>query len=189
VSAIIDIILSLAVRGAIAVAVLNVTIALQSKLSEKTAQANEFGLVTTVSRILREDLDKTGYNMGAPPYLTIATKDTIEVCYKADPPPAYPAGSPTRTKFYAGSASEMASTTNPRDRILYKAVNGGPPSVVAKGLDSLRFRYYDATGTQTAVLGNIRSFSVYLVMAMGEKVNGIYPAAEWSQRFFPYGMK
>ena len=186
--AILDIILSLAVRGAIAVAVLNVTIALQSKLSEKTVQANEFGLVVTVSRILREDLEKTGYNMGAPPYITNASKDTIEVCYKADPPPVYPAGSLTKVKYYAGSVNELLSTTNPRDRILYKAVNGGTRTVVAKGVDSLSFQYFDANGAQTAVLNNIRSFSVYLVMATGEKVNGIYPAAEWKQQFYPFGM-
>jgi hypothetical protein len=170
------------------VAVLNVTIALQSKLSEKTAQANVFGLVTTVSRILREDLDKTGYNMGTPPYITNAAKDTIEVCYKANPPPAYPAGSPTRVKYYAGRVVELASTTNPRDRILYKSINGGTPSVVAKGVDSLSFQYFDGTGAQTAVLNSIKSFSVYLVMATGEKVNGIYPAAEWKYVFYPFGM-
>ena len=186
--AILDIILSLAVRGAIALAVLNVTIALQSKLSEKTAQANEFGLLTTVSRILREDLDKTGYNMGAPPYITNAAKDTIEVCYKPDPPPAYPAGSPTKVKYYAGSVLELASSTNPRDRKLYKSVNGAAATVVAVGVDSLSFLYYDATGAQTAVLSSIKSFSVYLAMATGENVNGIYPAAEWKSRFYPFGM-
>ncbi|HEY6950982.1 MAG TPA: hypothetical protein VI758_01175 [Bacteroidota bacterium] len=170
-------------------AVLNVTISLQSKLNEKTVQVNEFNLVNTVAGILRQDLEKAGYNMAGPPYITSAAVDTIEVCYQVPPPPAYPAGAPTRVKFYAGPASELASTANPSDRILYKSVNGGVPSVVAKGVVGLSFQYFDANGNSTTNVNNIRSFSVDLIMAAGEKVNLIYPTAEWNTRFFPYGMR
>jgi hypothetical protein len=173
-------------------AVLNVTISLQSKLSEKTVQVNEFDLVNTVAAIMRQDLDKAGYNMSGPPYITSATVDSIEVRYQTDPPPAYPAGTPTRVRYYAGPVSELASTTNPNDRILYKSVNGGMRSVVAKGVTLLSFKYFDAAGNQLASpvnVNNIRSFSVDLVMAAGSKVNNIYPAAEWNTRFFPFGMR
>jgi hypothetical protein len=194
VGSILDIIMSITVRGAIVLAVLNVTVALQSKLSEKTVQVNEFNLVNTVSAILRQDLDKVGYNMAGPPYITSAAVDTIEVCYQASPPPRYPAGLPTKVKFYAGPVSELATpspgaTPNPSDRILYRSFNGGAPAVVTKGVIQLGFQYFDSTGAATSTLRNIRSFSVDLIMADGDKVNGIYPAAEWKTRLFPYGMR
>jgi hypothetical protein len=184
-----DIILSLVVRGAIVLAVLNVTVSLQSKLSEKTAQVNQFTLVNTVAGILRQDLDKTGFNMGGPPYVSVASADTIEVCYNAIPPPAYPVGIATKVKFFTGPKSELSSTANPNDRILYKSINSGVPTVVAKGVTRLNFVYYTSTGTTTTSTSLIRSFSVDLVMAGPNLVNNIYPAAEWNTRLAPFGMR
>jgi hypothetical protein len=184
-----DIILSLVVRGAIVLAVLNVTVSLQSKLSEKTAQVNEFALVNTVAAILRQDLDKTGFNMGGPPYISVASADTIEVCYNSIPPPAYPVVTPTKVKFYTGPRSELSSTANPNDRILYKSVNGGSPLVVAKGVTSLKFVYYNSSGNTTSNTLYIKSFSVDLIMAGPDLINNIYPAAEWNTRLAPFGMR
>ena len=184
-----DIILSLVVRGTIVLAVLNVTVTLQGKLSEKTAQVNEFTLVNTVAAILRQDLDKTGYNMAGPPYISVASTDTIEVCYNAVPPPAYPGGIATKVKFYTGPKSELSSTVNPDDRILYKSVNGGSPIVVAKGITTLKFAYYNSSGSTTSNTLYITSFSVDLIMKGPDKINNIYPAAEWNTRLAPFGMR
>jgi hypothetical protein len=74
--ALVDIMLSLVIRGAIAIAILNMTIALQGKLSEKTTQANMFKLVTTVGQIMVDEMRTTGYNVSAP-YFTVAKKDSI----------------------------------------------------------------------------------------------------------------
>lgn len=184
-----DIILSLVVRGTIVLAVLDVTVSLQAKLTEKTAQVNEFTLVNTVAGILRRDLDRTGYNISNPPYISFAGTDTIEVCYNRMPPPAYPGGIDTTVRFFTGSRSELSSTANPNDRILYKSVNSGVPTVVAKGVTSLTFVYYTSTGSTTTNTALIRSFSVDLIMAGPDKVNNIYPAAEWNMRLTPFGMR
>jgi hypothetical protein len=184
--AILDIVLSLVIRGAIAIAIMNMTVALQGKLSEKTAQANMFNLTTTVSRIMSNDFTRIGY---APPgisltlpYFTYISKDTIEVTY-------YEPSSATQkwVKYFAGDTTELSTTSNRRDRKLYRAkgASGSAASAIATGVDSLRFTYFDVNGDTAKTNAAVKSFSVYLVMATGEEVNGIYPASEWTYRFFP----
>ena len=182
--AILDIILSLVIRGAIAIAILNMTISLQGKLSEKTAQANMFNLTAVVSRVVAYDCNLTGYNVSSP-FFTSAKIDTMELTYY-DPSTL----GQVWIKYFAGDTSEMSGSRNPRDKKLYRIRSTAGPgtgarTVAAVGLDSLRFDYFDQSGSATSTLTSIKSFTVYLVMASGEKVNGIYPAAEWNYRFFP----
>jgi hypothetical protein len=184
VGAIFDIVASLTLRAAIVIAVLNMTIALQGKLSEKTAQANMFNLVTVVSRVMSYDFTMVG-NQVSFNYFTYASPDTIEVCY-VDPSTAIK----TWVKYFAGPKSELSKTSNPRDRILYRAAGTAGAGLAAPvrettGVDSLLFVYYKSDGTTTTDKTQIKSFRVYLVLATGDKVNSIYPAAEWTCRFFP----
>jgi hypothetical protein len=187
VGVILDIILSLVVRGVIVIAVLNATVALQGKLNEKTSQAIQLNLVSTVSRIMRYDLEKVGYYYNGVPF-TIASKDTIEFYYSSTLPP-----SPAivlRVRYFVGDTLELSNTPNPTDRVLYKSVNGGTRTNVANGVVKLAFQYFDSTGAATANLSAIKSFSVDLIMASGEPIRGFsprkfYPSSEWYYRFFP----
>jgi hypothetical protein len=181
--AILDIIFSLVIRGAIAIAILNMTIALQGKLSEKTAQANMFNLTSTVGRVMGDEMKMIGYNVSAP-FFTVATKDSIEFTYYNTT-----LGSQRWVKYRKGSPSELSSTTNPKDCRLYRADGASSgtatPQLLASGVVTMEYKYFNATGDTTTVPANIKSFSIHLVMATGEQVNGIYPAGEWYYRFFP----
>ena len=175
--------LSLVVRGAIALAVLNMTIALQGKLSEKTAQANIFNLTNTVSRIMADEMKMAGYNV-SPPYFTVAKPESIEFTY-VNPS----LGTQRWVKYLKGDSLELISTPNPNDRRLYRCDSTSPGigvrKVVANGIVKLDFLYYDSLGNTTSTITSIKSFSVHIVMATGEVVNGFYPAGEWTYRFFP----
>lgn len=187
--AILDIILSLVIRGAIAVAILNMTIALQGKLSEKTAQANMFNLVATVSRILSNDMKMVGQNVSSP-YFNVATQDSIEFAF-ADPPTS---SNKHWIKYVAGDTLELLNTPNRMDRKLYRSdsyptAGTGTRSLLATGVVTLRFDYYDKDGKVPSDIDKIKSFSVHLVMATGERVNGFFPAGEWTNLFFPSNIK
>jgi hypothetical protein len=180
---ILDIILSLVIRGAIAIAILNMTIALQGKLSEKTAQANMFNLTTTVSRIMGDEMMMVGYKV-SPPFFGVAKKDSIEFTY-FNPS----VGSQRWVKYALGDSLELSNTANPKDRRLYRcdgaSAGTGVRKPVANGVVKMEFFYYDASGNETSTLSSITSFTVHIVMATGESVNGLYPASEWTYRFFP----
>ncbi len=175
--------LSLVIRGAIAIAILNMTISLQGKLSEKTAQANMFNLTNTVSRIMGDEMKMTGYNVAAP-FFSVAKKDSIEF---TDSNPS--TGIQRWIKYVAGSTSELSGTSNPNDRKLYRcdstSAGLGVRKLVANGVVKLEFTYFQSNGDTTSALASITSFSVHLIMATGEPLNGLYPASEWTYRFFP----
>ena len=181
--AILDIILSLVIRGAIAIAILNMTIALQGKLSEKTTQANMFNLVATVGRIMTDEMRMTGYNVSAP-YFTVAKKDSIEFTYYNTT-----LGSQRWVKYALGRTSELSSTPNPNDRKLYRidgnASGTGPRTLLAVGVVKMEFKYFTSTGDTTSIPGSVTSFSVYLIMASGEMINSLFPQGEYTYRFFP----
>ena len=180
------------IRGAIAIAILNMTVALQGKLSEKTRQANMFNLVTTVGRVLANDMKKVGYRTSWDVNFNIASPDSVEFqCDTTTIASATPAI--CWIKYSVGSTSELSGTANPKDRKLYRTVRlasggAGVRSLVAIGVVKLKFTYRmgvgDGSSTNDATRV-IQSFSVNLVMASGELVNGLYPQAEWTYHFFP----
>ncbi len=181
---IIDIILSLGIRGAIAIAILNMTIALQGKLSEKTAQANVFTLTNTVSRIMGDEMKMVGLNVPSTPYFSVVTPDSIEFTY-VNPT----TGLQIWVKYLLGDPLELASTPNGFDRKIYRCAGSSPgvaPRVlVATGAVALQFAYFNQGGNTTSSPSAVKSFSVHLVMATGEAVHDVFPAAEWTYRFFP----
>lgn len=177
------------IRGAIAIAILNMTVALQGKLSEKTRQANMFNLVSTVGRVLSNDMKKAGYRTSATTNFNIASPDSIEfLCDTTTIVSATPVV--CWIKYSVGSTSELSGTANPNDRKLYRTVRlasggTGVRSLVAIGVVKLNFTYLENNGNVTSDVTKVKSFSVNLVMASGELVNGLYPQAQWTYHFFP----
>ncbi len=125
-----------------------------------------------------------GLNVASPPYFTVATKDSVEFTY-VDPTP----GTQCYVKYLMGDTTEMLNTPNAFDRKLYRCYGSSPGTaarkLVAVGAVALQFKYYDVNGNETSTLSAIKSFSIHLVMATPEAVHGVFPAAEWTYRFFP----
>jgi hypothetical protein len=53
--------------------------------------------------------------------------------------------------YYLGSTSELSSTPNPNDRVLYRVVNHNPALGASLGVTKFKLTYYDPTG---AIIGN-----------------------------------
>lgn len=49
-------------------------------------------------------------------------------------------------EYWVGPPSEMSSTENPRDRVLYRKVNNQPAQRLEMGVTQFRLRYFDALG-------------------------------------------
>jgi prepilin-type N-terminal cleavage/methylation domain-containing protein len=59
-------------------------------------------------------------------------------------------------RYYLGDTTQLRTTPNPNDRTLYKSINGANPgTVLAVGLSSLTFGYYD--GSRTSLLDSASS--------------------------------
>jgi hypothetical protein len=131
-----------------------------------------------------DEMRMVGYNVGSPPYFTVVSKDSIEFTYFS------PSGGQHWVKFVLGNTSELSNTSNPNDRRLYRCdgtsgAGSGVRKSVANGFVKMEFKYYDINGNETSTATAIKSFSVRIIMATGEAVNGLYPTGEWTYRFFP----
>ena len=166
---------------------------------ELTLQEN----LTSAVELLEYDFRKIGYcadPLGLPqnaPHILFA--DTDRISFLTDVADAdHPRGDgiiDTLT-YWAGSVDELASTQNPRDRILYRRVNNGPPVGANIGITAFRLRYTDALGNliaaPVAIPGQIQAIQIDVavenVMAYDrkEKLNpadsaGDYETAMWRE--------
>lgn len=84
--------------------------------------------------------------------------------------------------YYLGSIDELARTSNPRDRMLYRKVNHQIPLGANLGVTRFELTYYDAFGTQIAfpvlVPGEINTLQIDIeledVAAYDQKYNKVF---------------
>lgn len=95
--------------------------------------------------------------------------------------------------YYLGPASELTATGNPRDRLLYRKVNGEAPLSANLGITRFRLDYFNALGDTiktfpVAVPGEIYTLKIDLVIENTHPLtsstspsDSIYTAAFWRQ--------
>jgi len=97
--------------------------------------------------------------------------------------------------YFLGPTSELASTMNPRDRILYRVVNHETPKGSNLGITSFQFRYFDAVGNAISlpITGNnlqkIQTIQISMVvenvvaaeLVETGPINSQYSSAFWQQ--------
>jgi len=135
-----DIIGFLVIRGAIALAVLNLSYQLHIALYKQSALAETRANSITPVQIMDDDLSMAK-TFVVP---TNSTEATFSSYIDAT-------GTAAATHYYvAGSSPDM---------ILYRSVSsidGGAPKMIGKKLKSIELKYYDRKGISTAVLANIK---------------------------------
>ena len=94
-------------------------------------------------------------------------------------------GTPDTMLYYVGPTSELIYTANPRDRFLYRVVNGETHAKVNLGVTHFNLVYFDADGdvlpTPVAVPGAIRSMQISLAVEDIEAYNQKYTEVFWRQ--------
>jgi hypothetical protein len=177
---VLDLIASMAVRGAIIYIVLTMNISLHELLYEKAQYAIVKQNTATVADILRNDLRYIGYNLSSGN--AFLTADTSQVKFVGDTDNN---GTVDTVYFYLGAVSEMSGTANPNDRIIYRQTNSGTPVECGHGVTQLSLKYYNSVGNETSTLSAIRSLSIKLVVEGDVLVNNYYPTSIWETYYFP----
>ena len=154
-----------------------------------------------VTRLLEYDFRKIGFckepNHLPDPTKAIILADSTRLKFLTDVDltGTGPDGTVDSIYYYLGSTSELASTQNPRDRLLYRVVNGDTPKGSNLGVTSFKFRYYDGQGNELGVpvsaanLQRIQTIQISLIVenvVAGELVetapiNTQYSSAFWQQ--------
>ncbi len=114
---------------------------------ELTSQQN----LATVVQILEQDFRKIGYCANwekiPDPSKSILEADSNKIKFISDLlPEGSPDGNIDTVTYYLGPTSELASTPNPRDRLLYRVINSKSDGGVNLGVTEFKLIYFDALG-------------------------------------------
>lgn len=109
--------------------------------------------IITVVNMIQYDFRKIGYcedpSQLPDPTKYIILADSNKIKFYTDlATPGYPNGDgvPDIVYYYTGPTSELSSTPNPNDRILYRVVNNAPPKGANLGITQFSLLYFSAFG-------------------------------------------
>ena len=87
--------------------------------------------------------------------------------------------------YYVGPTSELASTPNPRDRLLYRVIDGETPHSANLGLTEFKLMYFDPLGDTLSFPisspGEIASIQISIKVEDVESYSNEYVSAFWRQ--------
>ena len=153
------------------------------------SQEETFELLTQESMVAYIDVIEYDFNrIGSgvlPGTVAITAIDTSGITFRGDVQGAYPDKTPETVTYSISNKSAASSTANPNDVILYRTVNGVHTIDSPGGITQLYLRYYDVTGNQTAVLRDIRSIGIRMIIESVHEYNGRYARAVWEKRITP----
>ncbi len=105
--------------------------------------------LTSVVEVLENDLRSIGYcrdwTKTQAPVQTILIADTSRIEFLTD---INNDGVTHTIDYYIGPTSELASTTNPNDRLLYRVVDNQTPRSANMGITEFKLQYFDTFGHQ-----------------------------------------
>jgi hypothetical protein len=154
-----------------------------------------------ITKLLEYDFRKIGYckepNRLPDPTkaIILADSSSIKFLTDVDLTGSGPDGIVDSLYYYLGPPSELASTTNPRDCMLYRVVNKDAPKGANLGVTSFKLRYFDGQGNAipTPVTGNnlqkIQTIQISIIVentvaaeiVETAPINQQYSSAFWQQ--------
>jgi hypothetical protein len=185
-STILDILASIIIGGIL----MMITWRLSDAATEKTYNnSGELSLqqnLATVAQILENDFRKIGYcadwNKFPDPSKAIVFADTSNIIYLTDIDLDSDMDS---IHYYLGPTSQLSSTPNPRDRLLYRVLNNESPLASNLGVTQFKMVYFDALGDTIyppiTVAGSITSIEINLSVESVAAYDEKYSSAFWRQ--------
>lgn len=169
---------------------LSITLRLNDSATGKTYNNSaELSLqenMATVAQIIETDFRKIGFcadwNKFPDPSKAVIYADESSIKYLTD------IDSDTNmdsVRYYLGPTSELLSTPNPRDRMLYRIVNNEVPKTSNLGVTQFRLVYFDALGDTIpppiTTPGLITSVEINLAVESVAAYDTAYSSAFWRQ--------
>lgn len=177
---ILDLVASMAVRGAIIYIVLTMNISLNELLYEKAQYAIVKQNTATMADVLRNDFRYIGYGVTLGNIFLVI--DSSNVKFQGD---VDNNGVVDTMQYYVGPVSEMASTPNPNDRVFYRKKNSGSAFDFGHGITQFLITYYNDLGMTTTDPASVRTLKVKIVVQGDREINRYYPTSIWETYILP----
>jgi hypothetical protein len=169
---------------------LSITLRLNDSATGKTYNNSaELSLqenMATVAQIIETDFRKIGFcadwNKFPDPSKAVIFADEASIKYLTD---IDSDSNMDSVLYYLGPTSELLSTPNPRDRMLYRIVNNEAPKTSNLGVTQFRLVYFDALGDTIpppiTTPGLITSVEINLAVESVAAYDTAYSSAFWRQ--------
>ena len=144
------------------------------------------GNLSAAVDVIHNDFYKIGYRSSGQ---SIEVADSNQIKFHAD---IKNYGIIDTIYYYIGNASQLTSSKNPNDKLLYKELNDSTP-LPSITLTNFKLTYYDSLGenisysdlVSQSYRDKIRTIEVYLKVESQEPVDGVYQGAEWLEKITP----
>ena len=133
----------------------------------------------TLAQILDNDLRKIGYKYNG---TAIIKAEPKLISYYAD---IDTNGVMDKVTLTIGDSTEVTSTPNPHDKILYRTVDGVTYKGPSLNLTNLKFTYMNELGRITTVLDSIKYIKAEIWLQSPEKVDSTYLPTYWEITIHP----
>ncbi len=152
----------------------------------------QLDMVQTV-KILDQDFHKLGYGTSAPNFM-VGNVDSMEVKFFSD---IDNNGIVDSIHYYLGDVTELSSTDNPNDRILYRKLNSDAATQVIPGVTDFQLSYVDTSGSVipyanlTTVTGvnNVRAVRVRIKLESAFMMEDSYAGTSWQGSYAPVNLR
>jgi len=169
---------------------MSIAFRLSDSITEKTYNHNgELTIqqnLATAAQIIEYDFRKIGYcanwNLIPDPTKALLYADTSEIKFYTD---IDSDGDVDSMHYYLGTTSELTGTANPRDRMLYRVLNGEPHKSSNLGITQFYLVFFDALGDTLTppigINGGIVSIEINLTVENTDAYDQKYSKAFWRQ--------
>ncbi len=173
------------------------TIALQMGLNASLGKCKmeieeQLDLIQAV-KVMDEDFHKMGYGKTAPNFV-VGKVDSNQVQFFSD---VDNNGIVDSVSYYLSDVSDLATTANPNDKILYRRLNNDPPTNVVPGVVDFELSYVDTAGAvmtdaalaTTSGLNLVRAVRVKMKLESPFRMDNTYAGTSWQISYAPVNIR
>ncbi|PIW69806.1 MAG: hypothetical protein COW08_05195 [Ignavibacteriales bacterium CG12_big_fil_rev_8_21_14_0_65_30_8] len=181
-----DLIGSYIIAGAIILMIGKLNIYILNSANESMSSNLRQLTVTTSADIINYDFYKIGYRITGDKIVE-ADEDKIKFYSDIDDN-----GAADTIYYYTGNVSELSSTPNPSDKLLYRILNNEAP-LSSNAVTDFKLTYYDSSNTEISYgklnsqnwRDYIKTIKIYLKVESPEPVDTAYQVVEWQKKITP----
>lgn len=182
-----DIVGSVIVGGLILLILFRLNSSASSNLYNENSELTVQQAMVSQVQVIENDFRKIGYckiwTKIPDPTKAILLADSTKIKFLTD---VGNDGNVDSLYYYLGPASELTSTPNPNDKLLYRVVNTETARSSNIGITNFKLTYYDAldkkiTPLPVAQTGQIHKIQIDIQVENSESVDSVYTTAFWRQ--------
>jgi len=161
---ILDILGALLISGFVMLGISNLNIYSTQIRFKSNSELSLISNAKTLADILENDLRKIGYGYNG---TSILTADPKKIKFIAD---IDSNGVSDTVSYFLSDSLAVSYTENPKDKILYRLVNGDTSKGPSLGITDIKFNYKNINGSVTTVLDSIKYITTEIWIESPEPV-------------------